>query len=40
MNRKQLRDAECTECHIPVQTTYNPAVRKVVCEECYRKLVY
>ncbi len=40
MNRKQLRDAQCSECHIPIQTTYDSAVRKVVCEECYRKLVY
>lgn len=40
MNRKQLRDAHCSECHTPIQTTYNPDMRRVLCEECYRKLVY
>ena len=40
MNRKQLKLAHCGECGKEIQTTYNTVERKVLCEECYRKLVY
>jgi len=40
MNPKQLKIAKCGECGKEIQTTYNTAERKVLCEECYRKLVY
>lgn len=40
MNPKKLVPTKCVECSREIQTTYDPSVRKVVCEECYRKLVY
>lgn len=32
MNPKHLHAAECAECHAEIQTTYDPLVRKVLCE--------
>jgi len=40
MNRKILQSAHCAECGIEIQTTYNTHERKVLCEGCYRKMVY
>jgi hypothetical protein len=40
INRKTLQSAHCAECAGDIQTTYNTAERKVLCEECYRKMVY
>lgn len=40
MNPKKLHATNCIECGVEVQTTYDPKVRKVLCENCYRKLVY
>lgn len=40
MNRKQLKTTECAECHTEIQTTYDTAHRKVLCENCYQKLAY
>ena len=40
MNRKLLQPAHCAECGVDIQTTYNTAERKVLCENCYRKMVY
>lgn len=40
INRKQLRAEQCAECGIDIQTTYNAKDRRVLCEDCYRKLVY
>lgn len=40
INRKTLRAVSCAECGIEVQTTYDATERKILCEDCYRKLVY
>lgn len=40
MNRKLLQPAHCAECACDIQTTYNANTRKVLCENCYRKMVY
>lgn len=40
MNPKQLHLAQCSECRREIQTTYDTAKRKVLCEDCYRKNVY
>lgn len=40
INRKQLKPAKCAECGTDIQTTYNASERKVLCENCYRKMVY
>ena len=40
-NPRKLHEDNCSECHKPTMTTYTPwKSEKVVCEECYRKLVY
>ena len=40
MNRKQLKSAHCAECQCDIETTYDATKRKVLCENCYRKMVY
>lgn len=40
MNPKKLNMVKCAECGVDIQTTHNTAERKVLCEECYRRLVY
>lgn len=40
MNPKKLLAKKCDECASDIQTTYNVTQRKVLCENCYRKLVY
>jgi hypothetical protein len=40
-NPRELYERTCPECHKNMITTYKPErPEKVVCEECYRKLVY
>lgn len=39
MNRKELKSTKCDACGTNIQTTYGPD-RKILCEGCYRKLVY
>lgn len=40
-NPRELYERQCTECHKGIITTYSPdRPERVVCEECYRKLVY
>jgi hypothetical protein len=40
-NPRILYERICTECHKEIITTYSPdRPEKVVCEECYRKMVY
>ncbi len=40
-NPRKLYERTCTECQKEIITTYSPdRLEKVVCEECYRKLVY
>ena len=37
----ELYDRVCDECHVPFWTAYSPErPEKILCEECYRKLVY
>ncbi len=40
-NKRELYNRNCAECSRDMITTYSPERQeKVVCEECYRKLVY
>ncbi len=40
-NPRTLFERTCAECHKDIITTYTPdRPERVVCEECYRKLVY
>jgi formylmethanofuran dehydrogenase subunit E len=40
-NPRKLYERQCTECQKDIITTYAPErPERVVCEECYRKLVY
>lgn len=40
-NPRNLCERTCSECHNDIVTTYLPdRSEKVVCEDCYRKLVY
>ena len=40
-NPRELHERICPECKKQMITTYGPErPEKVVCEECYRKLVY
>ena len=40
-NPRTLYERTCSECHTDIITTYSPdRPERVVCEECYRKLVY
>jgi hypothetical protein len=40
-NQRKLFERSCAECSKQIITTYSPeSPEKVVCEECYRKLVY
>lgn len=40
-NPRELHERNCAECGISITTTYAPnRTEKIVCEECYRKLVY
>lgn len=37
----ELYDRMCDECHVPFWTAYSPErPEKILCEECYRRLVY
>lgn len=40
LNPKKLKSAQCSECGVDMYTTYDVTQRKVLCEECYRKMVY
>lgn len=40
LNPKKLKSALCSECGVDIHTTYDVTQRKVLCEECYRKIVY
>ena len=40
-NPRELHERVCAECGKVITTTYSPdRSEKVVCEECYRKMVY
>jgi len=40
-NPRELHERICPECHKNMVTTYrHERTEKIVCEECYRKLVY
>lgn len=40
-NQRTLYERNCEECHKEIITTYaSERPEKIVCEECYRKLVY
>jgi len=40
-NPRKLYERTCAECEKDIVTTYSPdRPERVVCEECYRKLVY
>jgi hypothetical protein len=40
-NPRTLHERICLECHKNIITTYAPGrPEKIVCEDCYRKLVY
>ena len=40
-NPRELHERNCAECGASIITTYAPyRTEKIVCEECYRKLVY
>ena len=40
-NQRKLFEKSCAKCSKQIITTYSPeSLEKVVCEECYRKLVY
>ncbi len=40
-NPRVLHERNCPECHKEMMTTYaSERPEKVLCEECYRKLVY
>lgn len=40
-NPRKLHERTCTECQKEIITTYSPErTERIVCEECYRKLVY
>jgi formylmethanofuran dehydrogenase subunit E len=40
-NGRKIYERTCIECHKNITTTYAPdRPEKIVCEECYRKLVY
>lgn len=40
ITKKTLHTAECTHCKKQTDTTYDSSQRVILCEECYRKLVY
>lgn len=40
-NKRELSERACTDCGKTIITTYTPqSPEKVLCEECYRKIVY
>lgn len=40
-NHRKLHERECDECKAKITTTYSPGrSEKILCEECYRKIVY
>ena len=40
-NPRKIYERSCAECHKSITTSFTPERReRIVCEECYRKLVY
>lgn len=39
-NKQDIYERKCDNCEKPLQTTYEPTVKNVVCEDCYLKLVH
>lgn len=40
-NTRELHERQCGECDVHVMTTYlEDRPEKILCESCYRKLVY
>ena len=39
-NKQELYERGCDNCGLNIQTTYEPAIKNVVCEACYLKLVH
>ncbi len=40
-NPRQLWSRECSDCHLPLQTTYAPGRPEIIlCEPCYLKQIY